>query len=86
MDYGDGAPEIKEAVVWVLTWLGYNTPRSLSAHRPSTRGNYWLGMGARVRWLLVVPCPSQEVHDNGPHEGLTKDVNAGELPLELFFR
>ena len=85
MDYEDGAPELREPVVWVLPRLGGGIPRSLSARRLSAHGNYWLGVGARVKWLLVVPCPSQEVHDKGPHKGLTKDKNAGKLPLELFF-
>ena len=85
MDYGDGAPEIREPVVWGLVQLGGNAPRSLSTRRPSARGNYWLGVGARVRGLLVIPRPSQEVHDKSPHEGLTRDENAGKLPLELCF-
>ena len=49
MEYGDGAPEIMEPVIWVLMWLWVNIPRSLSGRRPSTHGNYWLDMGVRVR-------------------------------------
>ena len=73
MDSGDSTPEIWEPVVWVLMRVGVDIPRSLSTRRPSARGNYWLGMGGRVSGLLVIPRPSQEVHDKGPHEGLTRD-------------
>ena len=73
MDNGDGAPKVREPVVWVLMRLGVDIPRSLGTRRLSARGNYLLGMGARVRGLLVIPRPSQEVHDKGPHEGLTRD-------------
>ena len=74
MDYVDGAPEIREPVIWVLTWLGVATLRSLSTRRLSAHGNYWLGVGTRVWGLLVIPRPSQEVHDEGPHESLAKCV------------
>ena len=73
MDSGDGAPEVREPVIWVLMRLGVSIPRSLSTSRLSSHGNYWLGARARVKGLLVVPHPSQKVHDKGPHEGLTKD-------------
>ena len=55
--------------------------------RPQTERPWQLlvGHGARLWVLLVVPRPSQEVHYTGPHEGLTKDENAGKLPLEPFF-
>ena len=84
MDSGDGTPEIREQVVWVLIRLGVDIPRSLGTRRPSARGNYWLGMGARVRGLLVIPCPSQEVRDKGPHEGLTRDEMQGSCHLNCF--
>ena len=84
MDSGDGAPEIREPVVWALMRLGVDIPGSLSARRPSNHGNYWLGVGARVRGLLVVPRPSQEVHDKGPHEGLTRDEMRGSCHLNCF--
>ena len=74
MDYGDSAPERREPVVWVLTRLGVAALRSLSTHRLSACSNYWLGGGTRVLGLLVIPGPSQEVHDEGLHEGLTKGV------------
>ena len=73
MDSGDGTPEIREPVVWVLTQLGINIPKSLSTRRLSTCGNCWLGVRARVSGLLVIPRPSQEVHDKDPHEGLTRE-------------
>ena len=73
MDDGDGAPEIREPAAWVLMRLGVDIPGGLSTRRPSAHGNCWLGMGARVRGLLVIPHLSQEVHDKGPHEGLTRD-------------
>ena len=85
MDYEDGAPEIRELVIWVLMRLGVNIPRSLSTHRPSAHGNYWLGVGARVRGLLIIPRPSQKVHDKGPHEGLTRDEMRGICCLNCFF-
>ena len=84
MDSGDGTPETREPVIWVLMWLGVDIPRSLSVHRPSAHGNYWLGVGARVRGLLVVPRPSQEVHDKGPHEGLTRDEMRESCCLDCF--
>ena len=84
MDSGDGAPEIREPVIWALMWLGVNMPRSLSHRGPSARGNYWLGVGARVRRLLVIPRPSQEVHDKGPHEGLTRDEMRESCHLNCF--
>ena len=84
MDSGDGAPEISEPVVWVLMRLGVDIPRSLSTRRPCARGNYWLDVGARVRGLLVIPCPSQEVHDKGPHEGLTRDEMRESCCLDCF--
>ena len=71
MDNGDGAPEIRELVIWVLMRLGVDIPRDLSTRRLSARGNYWLSVRARVRGLLIIPCPSQKVHDTGPHEDLT---------------
>ena len=85
MDNGDGAPEIREPVVWVLMRLGVDIPRSLSACRPSACGNYWLGVGARVRGSLIIPRPSQEVHDKGPHEGLTRDEMQGSYRLNCSF-
>ena len=84
MDGGDGAPEIREPVVWVLMRLGVNIPRSLNTRRPSVRSNYWLGMRERVSGLLVIPRPSQEVHDKGPHEGLTRDEMRGSCCLNCF--
>ena len=84
MDNGDSAPEIREPVVWVLMRLGVDIPRSLSTRRPSARGNYWLGMGGRVSGLLVIPRPSQEVHDKGPHEGLTRDEMWESCRLNCF--
>ena len=84
MDYGDGAPEVREPVVWALMRLGVNMPRSLSTHRPSAHSNYWLGMGARVRALLVIPRPSQKVHDKGPDEGLTRDEMWESCRLNCF--
>ena len=84
MDSGDDAPEIREPVVWVLMRLGIDIPRSLSARRPSTRGNYWLGVRARVRGLLVIARPSQEVHNKGPHEGLTRDKMRESCHLNCF--
>ena len=72
MDNGDGIPEIRELVIWVLIRLGVEIPRSLSARRPSARGNYWLDVGARVRRLLVIPCPSQEAVGMGATLGATK--------------
>ena len=86
MDNGDGAPEIREPVVWVLMRLGVDIPRSLSACRPSACGNYWLGVGARVRGLLVIPRPSQEVHDKSPHEGLTRDEMRESCCLNYFLK
>ena len=74
MDYGDGASERREPVVWVLMWLTGTALRSLSTHRLSARGNYWLVGGARLLGLLFIPRPSQEVHDEGLHEGLSKGV------------
>ena len=71
MNYGDGAPEKREPIVWVLMQLADATPRSLSTRILSTHGNDWLGVGARVQGLLVIPRPSQEIHDKDPHEGLT---------------
>ena len=84
MDNGDGAPEIREPVICVLIRLVVDIPRSPSARRPSACGNYWLGVGARVRELLVIPRPSQEVHDKGPHEGLTRDEMRGSYHLNCF--
>ena len=84
MDSVEGAPEIREPVVWVLMWLGVDIPRSLSAHRLSARSNFWLGMGARVRGLLVIPRLNQEVHDKGPHEGLTRDEMRESCRLDCF--
>lgn len=84
MDSGDGAPEIMELVVWALMQLGVNMPRSLSTRRPSALGNYWLGVRVRVRGLLVIPRPSQEVHDKGPHEGLTRNEMRGGYRLNCF--
>ena len=74
MNYGDGTPEKREPVIWVLTWLGDTALRSLSTHRLTACGDWWLGRGARVLGLLVVPRRSQEIHDEGLHEGLTKDI------------
>lgn len=83
MDYRDGAPEIRAPVIWVLMRLGGGAPRSLINLKLSARGNCWMGVGMRVRWLLVICLPILEVHDECPHEGLTKSENA-ELPLEPF--
>ena len=85
MNYEDGTLEIREPVIWVLTWLGGNIPRSLGARRLSARGNYWLGVGMRVWGLLVFPRPCQEVHDEGPHEGLTKDEMRESCHLNCSF-
>ena len=71
MYYGDGAPEIREPVIWVLMRLGVNIPRGLSTRRPSARSNCWLDVRARVKGLLIIPRPSQKVHDKSPHEDLT---------------
>ena len=57
MNHRDGTPEIREPAVWVLMRLRGTTLRSLSTHKPSARGNYWLAGGARVLELLVIPCP-----------------------------
>ena len=84
MDSRNGTPEIREPVVWVLMQLGADIPKSLSARRLSAHGNYWLGVGARVRGLLVIPRPSQEVHDKGPHEGLTRDEMWESCRLNCF--
>ena len=84
MNSGGGAPEIRDPVVWVVMRLGVDIPRSLSARRPSARSNYWLGVGARMRGLLVIPRPSQEVHDKGPHEGLTRDEMRESCRLNCF--
>ena len=83
-DDGDGAPEIREPVIWALMWLGVDIPRSLSTRRSSAHGNYWLGVGARVRGLLVIPRLSQEVHDKGPHADLTRDEMRESCCLNCF--
>ena len=57
MDYRDGAPEIREPVVWVLMRLGGNAPRSLSARRLSAHGNYWLGYGGEGEGVAGYPLP-----------------------------
>ena len=57
MDHRDGAPERREPVVWVLTQLRGTALRSLSTHRLSTHSDCWLGGGARILGLLVIPHP-----------------------------
>ena len=74
MDHRDGTPKRREPAIWVLTQLRGTALRSLSTRRLSARDDCWLGGGARMLGLLIVPCPSQEVHDGSLHEGLTKGV------------
>ena len=84
MDNGDGTPEIREPVIWVLMRLGVDIPRGLDTRRPSACGNYWLSVRARVRGLLAIPRPIQEVHDKGPHEGMTRDEMLENCHLNCF--
>ena len=84
MGFRDGAPEIREPVIWVLTRLGGSAPRSLSAHKLSTCGNCWLNVGVKVRRLLFIARPSQEVHDKCPHEGLIRDETRQNCRLNYF--
>ena len=70
----DGTPKVREPAVWVLMQLRGATLRSLSTHRLYARSDCWLNGRARMLGLLVVPRPSQEVHDGSLHEGPTKGV------------
>ena len=69
----------------MLTQLGGTALRSLSTRRLSARGNYWLNGGARVLGLLLIPRPRQEVHEEGPHEGLTKGVRQESCRLNYSY-
>ena len=80
MGHRDGAPERREPAIWVLIWLRGNALRSLSTRRLCACSDCWLSGGARILGLLVVPCPSQEVHDGSLHEGLTKS-ESGEVAV-----
>ena len=64
----------REPAIWMLMHLRGTTQRSLSICRLCAHSECWLDGGARMLGLLVVPHPSQKVHDRGLHEGLTESA------------
>ena len=84
MNHRDGAPKKKEAAIWVLMGLRGTALRRLSTRRLCARSDCFLNGGAKMLRLLVVHCPSQEVHDGSLHEGLTRSVRRVSYRLDCF--